>query len=119
MRPTHVTPILTPPIHLCHKISIQIFLINSKRNNYSIFNFKRTNPSPDLRYVPNSFVTKTEGSRHPIVHHPVDVQVRAADSCSRYLDDGVCLVDNYWLGEVDDTDAVGGSLSDDGAHCGA
>lgn len=46
------------------------------------------------------------------------MQVRAANSCSRYLDDGVGLVDDGWLGEVDDADAVGVSLPDDGAHCG-
>lgn len=46
------------------------------------------------------------------------MQVRAADSCSRYMNDCVGLVDDSGPGEVDDTDVVGVSLPDDGAHCG-
>lgn len=118
LRPTHITPIPIPPIHLRRKPSMQMPLINRKRNNNRISNIKRANPSPNLRHIPNTLMAEAKRSRHPLVRPPVDVQVRATDRCSGYLDDGVGLVDDGGFGEVDDADAVGVSLPDDGAHCG-
>ena len=70
--------------------------IDGKWNNDWISNFESTNPSSNLRYIPNSLMTKSEWSWHALVGSSIDVQVRSADCCPGYLNDGIGLVDNGW-----------------------